>query len=174
MVGDVIKAQTPLRNLLRMFFISVRSDGNVKKAAMAEWLRRLTRNQLGTPRAGSSPVRCECIFWPNPLLVLFPLNAGPSDSCLLLWQEPMWCGLHAALHSLGFYSSMYFVCTGECGQVHGSFLLRLRVIKSRHCNTCVVHLVFHGGLLWMHTDRLHCSCCAHPFTTGPLCVVPAA
>ena len=28
-------------------------------AVVAEWLRRLTRNQLGSPRTGSNPVDCE-------------------------------------------------------------------------------------------------------------------
>ena len=28
-------------------------------AAVAEWLRRLTRNQMGSARAGSNPARCE-------------------------------------------------------------------------------------------------------------------
>ena len=28
-------------------------------AIVAEWLRRLTRNQLGSPRAGSSPADCD-------------------------------------------------------------------------------------------------------------------
>uniref|UniRef100_A0A0K0CYM3 EB domain-containing protein n=1 Tax=Angiostrongylus cantonensis TaxID=6313 RepID=A0A0K0CYM3_ANGCA len=30
-----------------------------KSAAMFEWLRRLTRNQLGSDREGSNPARCE-------------------------------------------------------------------------------------------------------------------
>ncbi len=33
---------------------------------MAEWLRRLTRNQMGSPRAGSNPAGCEIksfFFW---------------------------------------------------------------------------------------------------------------
>ena len=29
------------------------------KAAMAEWLRRLTRNQLGSSRVGSNPTRSD-------------------------------------------------------------------------------------------------------------------
>jgi hypothetical protein len=31
-------------------------------AAMAEWLRRLIRNQLGFSRAGSNPARSEFFF----------------------------------------------------------------------------------------------------------------
>ncbi|KRY01732.1 hypothetical protein T4E_10445 [Trichinella pseudospiralis] len=33
-----------------------------RRAAVAEWLRRLTRNQLGSARTGSNPVCCEFIF----------------------------------------------------------------------------------------------------------------
>ena len=32
---------------------------NVKCAVMAEWLRRLTRNQMGSSRVGSNPADCE-------------------------------------------------------------------------------------------------------------------
>ena len=30
---------------------------------MAEWLRRLTRNQMGFPRAGSNPAGCERVLF---------------------------------------------------------------------------------------------------------------
>ena len=30
-----------------------------RQAAMAEWLRRLTRNQMGSSRVGSNPTRSE-------------------------------------------------------------------------------------------------------------------
>ena len=32
------------------------------QAAMAEWLRRLTRNQMGSSRAGSNPAGCDEVF----------------------------------------------------------------------------------------------------------------
>ena len=32
------------------------------KAVVAEWLRRLTRNQLGSARTGSNPVHCGILF----------------------------------------------------------------------------------------------------------------
>ena len=32
------------------------------QAAMAEWLRRLTRNQMGSCRAGSNPAGCDEVF----------------------------------------------------------------------------------------------------------------
>ena len=40
------------------------SHSNVehKQAVMAEWLRRLTRNQMGSSRAGSNPADCEKFF----------------------------------------------------------------------------------------------------------------
>ena len=31
-------------------------------AAMAEWLRRLTRNQMGSSRVGSNPTRSDVVF----------------------------------------------------------------------------------------------------------------
>ena len=33
-----------------------------QQAVVAEWLRRLTRNQLGSARAGSNPADCELLF----------------------------------------------------------------------------------------------------------------
>ena len=63
------------------FFLKSRKKGGVKNceillkikrglgtAAMAEWLRREIRNLLGSPRAGSNPVRSELfgIAWINP------------------------------------------------------------------------------------------------------------
>ena len=32
------------------------------EAVMAEWLRRLTRNQMGFPRAGSNPAHSEGVL----------------------------------------------------------------------------------------------------------------
>ena len=32
-------------------------------AVVAEWLRRLTRNQMGFPRAGSNPAGCERVLF---------------------------------------------------------------------------------------------------------------
>ena len=34
----------------------------LEAAVVAEWLRRLTRNQMGYARAGSNPANCEIIF----------------------------------------------------------------------------------------------------------------
>ena len=34
----------------------------INRAVVAEWLRRLTRNQLGSARAGSNPADCEFLF----------------------------------------------------------------------------------------------------------------
>ena len=42
-------------------------------AAMAEWLRRWTRNPMGFPRAGSNPARSEFIFC-SPVDQLFLLQ----------------------------------------------------------------------------------------------------
>ena len=35
---------------------------NRTAAVVAEWLRRLTRNQMGSARAGSNPADCEFFF----------------------------------------------------------------------------------------------------------------
>ena len=35
---------------------------HISLAAMAEWLRRLTRNQMGSSRVGSNPTRSVCWF----------------------------------------------------------------------------------------------------------------
>ena len=52
---------------------------SVATADVAEWLRRLTRNQLGSPRAGSSPAVCEETNF------LF-LDSKPFFIDLCLWQ----------------------------------------------------------------------------------------
>ena len=36
---------------------------NFQSAVVAEWLRRLTRNQMGYARAGSNPAACGNFFW---------------------------------------------------------------------------------------------------------------
>ena len=41
---------------------SVRQPTKARGAVVAEWLRRLTRNQMGSPRTGSNPVGCEFFF----------------------------------------------------------------------------------------------------------------
>ena len=60
---------------------------------MAEWLRRLTRNQMGFPRAGSNPARSGRVLNPRPL--------GPSrlraqthkwPKRLALWHRQASCG----------------------------------------------------------------------------------
>ena len=46
---------------------------------MAEWLRRWTRNPMGSPRAGSNPAHCVTFFFPERL----PYNV------LVLAVEPL-------------------------------------------------------------------------------------
>ena len=43
----------------RQHLMYVEWEPKWKSAAMSEWLRRLTRNQLGSARVGSNPARCE-------------------------------------------------------------------------------------------------------------------
>ena len=53
---------------LYFFFVSVRIRHLIMAdflAAMAEWLRRLTRNQMGSSRVGSNPTRSGEIFYGN-------------------------------------------------------------------------------------------------------------
>ena len=45
----------------------IKISQNSLTAAMAEWLRRLTRNQMGFPRAGSNPARSDRVLNPRPL-----------------------------------------------------------------------------------------------------------
>ena len=42
---------------------------NLQEAVVAEWLRRLTRNQLGYARAGSNPADCERFWFLNVYLI---------------------------------------------------------------------------------------------------------
>ena len=50
----------------------------VFRALMAEWLRRVIRNHLGSSRAGSNPVQCALFY------VDFEKRASqrPSGACL--------------------------------------------------------------------------------------------
>ena len=49
--------------------VSASVDGN---AAMAEWLRRLTRNQMGSSRVGSNPTRSD-----------MPDSHGVNSDCVI-------------------------------------------------------------------------------------------
>ena len=46
---------------------------------VAEWLRRWTRNPLGSPRAGSNPVNYAFIF---PLSTVVPVNYSRHNNAL--------------------------------------------------------------------------------------------
>ena len=46
----------------------------VQPAVVAEWLRRLTRNQLGSARVGSNPTNCEIFFIKTILFYFFNEN----------------------------------------------------------------------------------------------------
>ena len=37
---------------------------------MAEWLRRLIRNQMGSPREGSNPTRSDWVVYDNTFIIL--------------------------------------------------------------------------------------------------------
>ena len=54
-----------LPNLTVFFFLKTKLKTLVKSVAVvAEWLRRLTRNQLRSPCTGSNPVNCALFFSP--------------------------------------------------------------------------------------------------------------
>ena len=56
------------------FFLKTKLKTLVKSVAVvAEWLRRLTRNQLRSPCTGSNPVNCALFFIP----FFFPLFNQP-------------------------------------------------------------------------------------------------
>merc|ERR1712102_98296 len=55
-------------------------------AVVAEWLRRLTRNQFPSGSVGSNPTNCDMAFWIMsvshcfPILDCFPLLLGTDSS----------------------------------------------------------------------------------------------
>ena len=59
-----------------------RIAGYFDYAVVAEWLRRLTRNQIPSGSVGSNPTSCECksffierlIFYPVSLVLLLTCN----------------------------------------------------------------------------------------------------
>ena len=51
----------------------------VSMAAMAEWLRRWTRNPMGSSRVGSNPTRSASFFF------LIPLLKGKDDKIVLIF-----------------------------------------------------------------------------------------
>ena len=55
----------------------------VPTAVVAEWLRRLTRNQLGSARAGSNPA--DCALFDYALLLLL-LKGASVDWALDAWK----------------------------------------------------------------------------------------
>ena len=60
---------SPMRNKLkRLSRMSIR-------ALMAEWLRRVIRNHLGSSRAGSNPVQCDLYFY----LIIFKCRTWAVD-----------------------------------------------------------------------------------------------
>ena len=58
-------------------------------AAMAEWLRRWTRNPMGSPRAGSNPARSD-FFLEIFLKKMFqPRNVCCSQEASSKWQHSL-------------------------------------------------------------------------------------
>jgi hypothetical protein len=67
------KKWIPLFEMERKKELWGKNWGPLPNAVMSEWLRRLTRNQLGFARAGSNPADCEYFFPTNfkPKLIYF-------------------------------------------------------------------------------------------------------
>ena len=57
-----------------------------RRAVMSEWLRRLTRNQLGSARVGSNPARPVSVLYHHPRLrtvvSIFPCDGKDTSSIL--------------------------------------------------------------------------------------------
>ena len=63
---DILTETTVEHNASPVEFELIHKFNNLDlRAAMAEWLRRLTRNQMGFSRTGSNPVDSEFFFSPN-------------------------------------------------------------------------------------------------------------
>ena len=59
----------------------------ISLAAMAEWLRRLTRNQMGSSRVGSNPTRSVCWFH---LLMNLKISPRPVHCRGIEPRSPAW------------------------------------------------------------------------------------
>ena len=60
----------------------------VKPAAMAEWLRRWTRNPMGNARVGSNPTRSDYYFLFFTFLSFkSPTRITTRSVCLITYQE---------------------------------------------------------------------------------------
>ena len=72
--------------ILQVWGIVGTLGSNLKFDTVAEWLRRLTRNQLGLSRAGSSPVSVglPIILTFSSCLSFFKLVANKEDKLVLL------------------------------------------------------------------------------------------
>ena len=57
--------------MLLVLLIRWKYQGSPPAAVVAEWLRRWTRNPMGSPRTGSNPVGSEYFF--QNILRLFPV-----------------------------------------------------------------------------------------------------
>ena len=85
---------TPLqnKNCHNIFFIKLPQVH--PKAVVAEWLRRWTRNPLGSARAGSNPADCACFVHKFPILRLRPvIMAAFQRRVLIVTQYQTYNGL---------------------------------------------------------------------------------
>ena len=61
MINDIVSLFQLRRISLKVCFNQVLIDSRLQ-ALMAEWLRRVIRNHLGSSRAGSNPVQCALLL----------------------------------------------------------------------------------------------------------------
>ena len=87
------RVETSAGILAKEPLVNERTGQNVK-VAMAEWLRRLTRNQMGSPRVGSSPARDVffLFFFSFPFCVFFrffDIGIGLKNLTIsITWKQP--------------------------------------------------------------------------------------
>ena len=103
-----------------------------QQAVVAEWLRRLTRNQMGIARAGSNPADCEyfssveatlisAFYFSN--LIQERLKKYLRRSCLIQWQSSLRRNLGKVPLNKGWVTGPKFA---GCAQLYeASFLLKL-------------------------------------------------
>ena len=72
---------------------------------MAEWLRRWTRNPMGSPRAGSNPAHCDFVF--ISMFFLF-MRIFSLQSVLLLQMMYFPYGAPLMLTAVLFLSRCFF------------------------------------------------------------------
>ena len=104
----------------------------ILKAVVAEWLRRWTRNPLGSARAGSNPADCACFALSDPVLrfkYLCGFSRNASTNSRTIMHNCLYCCRGRVVKamdskSIGLCPHRFESCRQR------SFWVRLRRIKS--------------------------------------------